>query len=703
MTKKTAKASKRATRSSAEPARAPAKRATRRSAKPTPNRLEARLREAEETLDAIRSGDVDALVVQGPAGDQVFTLKGADHRYRQLVETMNEGALMLSADRTVVYANARFGRLLRVPHERLLGTAFDAFVAASSQPMVDALLRDRSEGAAQAEVELLAADGTPLPVYLSATASWDQDHKLMCVIATDLSEQKRSQEMVADERLIARIVDQAAEGIVVCDPDGLVIRASHVAQRVTGNNPLLLPFPEAFPLQSIEDPDAARTLVDLALSGATTKGREVALLRGEQEPLVLLVSAGPVLGSHGEPLGCVISFVDVTETKRAAEERLRLLDRANEARLEAEAANRAKDEFLAMLGHELRNPLAPILTAIEMMKRRVDHVSVRERDVIERQVKHVVMLVNDLLDVSRIAQGKVELHRRPVALADIITKAIEACSPILEERRHHLELEIEPGLVIDADEARMCQVISNLLTNAAKYTHRGGHLEILASRVGDEVVIIVRDNGLGIPPDLLPTLFDRFVQGTRTLDRSDGGLGLGLSIVRSLVALHDGTVAVRSEGVGRGSDFEIRFPALELAALQPDADAAALGPPSLAVEARKVLIVDDNADAAEMLAEALAAMGHETRVAFDGPSGLDAAAGFVPDIAFLDIGLPAMDGYELARKLRTQLPTPSLRLVALTGYGQDTDRKRSAEAGFDSHMVKPINIEAIASAIKRLT
>ncbi len=682
------------TKKTSSPARTAKLAASRRAVK-----LVERLREAEETLDAIRNGDVDALVVQGPAGEQVFTLKGADHRYRQLVETMNEGALLLSGDRTVVYANARFAALVGVPHGRLLGSTFDAYIASASLAMVDALLGEPVEGAAKAEVEMVSADGVVVPVYLSATASWDDDHQLTCVIATDLSEQKRTQEMVANERLTAGIVDQAVEGIVVCDPTGRVIRASPAAERVAGQNPLLRPFDEVFPLQSLDDPRAARTVLDLALSGGTTTGREVGLLVEDREPVVLLLSAGPVLGSEGEPLGCVISFVDITDTKRAAEERLRLLDRANEARAEAEAANRAKDEFLAMLGHELRNPLAPILTAIELMKQRSDDSSLRERDVIERQVKHVVMLVSDLLDVSRIAQGKVELHKKPVRVSDVITKAIEACSPILEERGHRLDVEVEHELYVDGDEARLCQVLANLVTNAAKYTNREGRLEVIASRVGDEIVVVVRDNGMGIAPDLLPTLFDRFVQGSRTIDRSDGGLGLGLSIVRSIVALHGGSASVRSAGVGRGSEFEVRLHAIEAPA---DVVAPVAEEPAPAA-GRKVLIVDDNSDAAEMLAEALSAMGHETRVAFDGPSGLDVAAGFEPDIAFLDIGLPAMDGYELARKMREELPTPGLRLVALTGYGQDSDRQRSADAGFDMHMVKPINLQAVASTIKRLT
>lgn len=662
-------------------------------------RMEARLKDAEDTLNAIRAGEVDALVVQGPAGDQVFTLKGADHRYRQLVETMNEGALMLASDGTIVYANARFANLVRMPHERLLGSMISAYVSRSSQTMLDAVLRERTS--AKAEVDLIASDGTHVPIYLSATASWDQDQRLTCVIATDLSQQKRNLEMVADERLTAEIVEQATEGIVVCDLEGKVIRASRSAQRLTSGNPLLLSFEEALPLQSSDDPTVARTILDSALSGETTIAREVALIRRDREPVVLLLSAGPVLGPHGETLGCVISFVDVTETKRAGEERLRLLQHANEARAEAEAANRAKDDFLAMLGHELRNPLAPILTAIELMKRGPESSSARARDVIERQVKHVVMLVNDLLDVSRIAQGKVELHREPVALGDVVAKALEACSPLLEERRHQLQLDIERDLIVNVDSARLCQVISNLITNAAKYTEREGHIELVGSRVGNEAVLIVRDDGAGIAPDLLPTLFGRFVQSRRTIDRSEGGLGLGLSIVRSLVALHGGTVSVRSEGIGRGSEFEVRLPACD-AALE-SARGAARDESSDSAESRRILIVDDNTDAAQMLADALAAMGHKTRVAFDGPSGLDVAAGFSPDIAFLDIGLPAMDGYELARKMRAELDSPHLRLVALTGYGQESDRARSAEAGFDFHMVKPISLLAVASTIKRLT
>ncbi|HEY0710291.1 MAG TPA: ATP-binding protein [Polyangia bacterium] len=662
--------------------------------------IKARLREAEATIEAIRTGQVDALVVQGALGDQVFTLKGADHRYRQLVESMNEGALLLTEDGTIVYGNARFARLVKVPLEKLIGSSFRNRVAESARRTVDALLQ--APGAAsRAEVEMQASDGTHMPVYLSVTDSWDEDTKLTCVIATDLAEQKRYQEIVAAERLAALIVDQAAEGIVVCDVEGRVVRASHAADRVAGRNPLLQRFEEVFRLVGEDGALAGRTLVDAALRGETVSALEANLVRGE-ETHVLLLSAGPILSSDKEPLGCVVSFVDITDRKRAAEERLMLLDRANLARVEAEAANRAKDEFLAMLGHELRNPLAPILTALQLMRTRSDDSTRREREIIERQVKHVVTLVDDLLDVSRITRGKVELDRRRIEVGHVVNKAVELASPLIEARHHQLQVEVEPNLWLDADEIRICQVLTNLLTNAAKYTEEGGRIVVRAWRDDGEIVIVVADNGVGISSDIMPGLFDMFVQGSRTIDRSEGGLGLGLAIVRSLVTLHGGKVCVRSAGLSQGSEFEVRFPAAEARASATDgAGAAALPKVTDGDGRRRILIVDDNVDAADMMGEALADFGHQTYVAYDGATALAAAAQFAPDLALLDIGLPVMDGFELARRLRSDAgPERKLRLIALTGYGQESDRRKTAAAGFDAHLVKPVDLSALARVIR---
>jgi signal transduction histidine kinase len=425
--------------------------------------------------------------------------------------------------------------------------------------------------------------------------------------------------------------------------------------------------------------------------------------REHGEPVDLLLFAGPIASSDGEVLGCVVSFVDITDQKRAAEERQRLLEAATAARIEAEAANRAKDEFLAMLGHELRNPLAPILTALELMRLRSDDSYSREREVIERQVKHVVTLVGDLLDVSRIARGKVQLDRKPVELARAIDKALEAAAPLLDERRHRISVDVAPGLWLDGDETRICQVVTNLVTNAAKYTPEGGLITVSAVREHGEVVIAVRDTGVGIPAELLPHLFDLFVQGRRTLDRAEGGLGLGLAIVRSLVELHGGTVRARSGGLHTGSEFEVRLPARDADEQVGERSAAPVPGARGAPRDKRVLVVDDNIDAADLLSDALEGLGYETRTAYDGPSALEAAAAFDPDIALLDIGLPAMDGYELARRLRGRaLAAKPLRLIALTGYGRDTDRTLTRDAGFDIHMVKPIDLAGLDAAIRGL-
>jgi len=673
------------------------------SARRARQRLEDRLREAEATLEAIRNGHVDALVVQGPTGDQVFTLKGADHRYRQLVEAMNEGALLVATDGTLVYANRRFADLAGARLETMIGSPLHRHVAEPSRRLVEALLQSRGGAPSKAEIELVAGDGTHRPVYLSVAAGWDEELELTCVIVTDLSEQRRNQEMLAAERLTSQIVDQATEGIVVCDLAGVVIRASHAAHRIAGASPLLRAFDQVFQLRSPDDPAMARTVIARALRGETTTGQEVSLRRDQREPVDLLLSAGPITSSEREVLGCVISFVDITDRKRAAEDRLRLLETATAARIEAEAANRAKDEFLAMLGHELRNPLAPILTALELMEMRADDTTRREREVIARQVKHVVRLVGDLLDVSRIAQGKVQLDRKPVELARVVDKAIESAAPLIEERRHQLQVDVPTGLWLDADETRVCQVLSNLLTNAAKYTDQGGTVQIAAARDGDELVITVRDTGMGIPPELLPHLFDRFVQGKRTIDRAEGGLGLGLSIVRSLVKLHGGSVEARSAGRCQGSEFLVRLPALASEVKRPERHRTPpAGSHAIAFD-KRVLVVDDNVDAADLLSDALEGLGYETRTAYDGPSAIEVAAQFDPDVALLDIGLPAMDGYELARRLRGRpFSTKPLWLIALTGYGRDTDRARAREAGFDAHMVKPIDIAALDSEIRSL-
>ncbi len=658
-------------------------------------RLGDRLREAEATISAIRMGHADGVVVHGPEGAQVFTLPRTDQRYRQLVETMNEGAVLLDDLGTIVYANARFAGLAKLPLGRLIGSQVQLLVPQSWRDTFDALLRSSQLEPQSAELELKANDGGRVPVYLSASASWDAEVRLTYVIATDLSDQKRSQAIVAAEGLASLIVDQATEGLVVCDPSGRVVRASQAAHRIAGRNLLLDRFADVVQLRNTDGEDVAHSIVASALRGEVTSGVEVILSGAGPTDLTLLVSAGPVLASDTTALGCVLSFVDVTERKRVAQERLELLELA-------QAANRAKDEFLAMLGHELRNPLAPILTSLELMRLESEETMKREREIIERQVHHMVRLIADLFDVSRITQGKVKLDRAPHEVAHLVSRAVELATPLIEERRHRLAVDVPPGLIIDADETRMCQVLTNLLTNAAKFTEPGGQIALSVTKeaedTGGHIVMSVKDSGVGIPEELLPQVFDSFVQGQRSSARSEGGLGLGLAIVRSMVELHGGTVIARSEGVGHGSEFEIRVPPGRRRRLRPSQPPGSVkrttAPP------QRVLIVDDNQDAADVLGEALVKGGHVVRVAYDGPTALDVARTFHPQVALLDIGLPVMDGYEVARQLRTlDLAGGRIRLIAVTGYGQDGDRVRTAEAGFDAHVIKPATFLTVMSLL----
>jgi PAS domain S-box-containing protein len=402
----------------------------------------------------------------------------------------------------------------------------------------------------------------------------------------------------------------------------------------------------------------------------------------------------PLRDIDGQIKGVLVIGLDITEELRAREEMERL-------RADAEAANRAKDEFLAMLGHELRNPLSPISTALQLMRMR--GAGGRELDVLERQVCHLTRLVDDLLDVSRATRGKIELHRRDLELSDIVHEAIEVSSPLLEQRRHFVEIDVpREGLGVSADSERIVQAVSNLLTNAAKYSDPGSRITIRGTRADGKVRLSVRDRGSGIAPEMLGRVFDLFVQQPQTLDRAGGGLGLGLPIVRSLVELHGGSVSAASEGVGRGSEFTIELPALPHAVTRGPALRRANAGKLQAAHRGRILVVDDNADAAATLGEALEHVGYQVAVAHDGPTALRIAAEFEPDVALLDLGLPVMDGYELAEHLNAQRHGDRPHLVAVTGYGQDADRRSSARAGFERHLVKPIDLDVLFGVVAEL-
>ncbi len=424
--------------------------------------------------------------------------------------------------------------------------------------------------------------------------------------------------------------------------------------------------------------------------------------------------AAPLVGRNTQRLG-VIQLLDKTADDFTEDDEALLAQLAQIATVAIENArlyeelrrkDQRKDEFLAMLAHELRNPLAAIRNAVALGSEQASAADIEwAMEVINRQMRQLSRLIDDLLDVSRITQGKVQLRKEPLDAAAVLGSAVETVRPLMEERQHELTVALRPGtLQLEADPTRLEQIIVNLLANAARYTDKGGEISLRARHEDDQIVIRVRDNGVGIPPEKLPQMFELFAQGDRTLARSEGGLGIGLTLVRSLTEMHGGTVEASSEGKGKGSEFIVRLPAspavpsgsaagtavptdLARAARTPAATKAA--PP--AGPMRRVLVVDDNVDSARGTALILSRNGHEVRVAYDGPGAVAAAQEFLPEFVLLDIGLPGMDGYEVARHLREDANLAGLTLVAVSGYGQESDRRRSQEAGFDQHLVKPVD------------
>jgi signal transduction histidine kinase/ActR/RegA family two-component response regulator len=414
-------------------------------------------------------------------------------------------------------------------------------------------------------------------------------------------------------------------------------------------------------------------------------------IEAEEKDVRWIAARGRVqFGAAGEAVRFVGLVRDVSDEKLAEAEKAELLRRAN-------AANMAKDEFLAMLGHELRNPLAPILTAVELLK--MHGKSSREVLTIERQCSHLIRLVDDLLDISRVTRGKLELKvRNGLALSAIAAEAIEMAAPLIERRRHVLQVDIEPDIRLDGDEFRLAQLLANLLTNAAKYTQDSGLIRIEARAQAEQVRLTVRDNGCGITPELMPLLFAPFVQATQSSERSMGGLGLGLAIARNLAELHGGSIRAESPGRGQGSAFTLQLP-LSSVAQQPKPSVAAPAERQPRAQLIKILVVDDNQDAAELLASALRKRGFLVRVALDPAEALETARRSLPDVAIMDIGLPVMDGYELANKMRAEWAERCPMLIAITGYGQEQDRKKSASVGFAQHLVKPVQTAVVLEAL----
>jgi len=496
--------------------------------------------------------------------------------------------------------------------------------------------------------------------------------------------QRAAEVLHAERERFRTTLTSIGDAVMVTDAQGRVTLLNPAAQALTrwDADAIGRPIDEVFRIVN----EATRNTVENPVTKVLREGAIVGLanhtvLIGRDGTEVPIDDSGaPIRDGRGRVVGVVLVFRDIT-ARRAAEQELRENDRR-------------KDEFLAMLAHELRNPLAPIRNAAHTLALlgtpddRIHWVS----GVIERQVGLMTRLVDDLLDVSRITSGKITLKREPVSIAAVIAQAVEAARPPAESRKETLEVDAAPDVGwVDGDQARLVQSVGNLLDNAIKYTEEGGHIRLTARADDREVVIAVRDSGVGIAADLLPHVFDLFAQADRSLERRQGGLGIGLTLVRRLVDMHGGRVEAASEGPGRGSEFTIRLPRLAVDAAEPGAEPALEAPEGPPGPARRVLVVDDQPDSTDSLALFLRLRGHEVYTASDGPGALEEFARCQPEVVFLDLGLPGMSGYDVARRLRAMPEAREVRLVAVTGYGTEADRERTRAAGFDVHLAKPVD------------
>ncbi len=666
--------------------------------------LRARLLEAEETLRAIRRGEVDALVVEGSRGEQIFTLKGADHSYRIFLEAMHEGAATLTAGGVILYCNRRFAEMVQNPLEDVIGSSLQRFVRPADRLELETVLREGLSGTGKRELAFQAG-AEPMPVYLTTSALPldDGGEPAICLVVTDLTEQKRSERLVADEKLARSIFEHASEAIVVCDTEERVLRASLAARRLCSCDPLGETFSRAFPLRGEQAEGPPVIPFAEVFAGRVVQGIEAALPLDGGEVCELQVSAGPLLGSDDEVLGCVLTLTDVTARRHAELE----VDRA---RQEAEAANQAKDHFLATLSHELRTPLTPVLAVLSGLQENGQvPADVRPQlAMMRRNVELEARLIDDMLDLTRIARGKLELRREVADLRQAVDHALQTARADLFDKGLRLSLDLaEVDYSVWADTPRLTQVFWNLFSNAVKFTPPGGAIAVRAWReeaAGPSLVVEVEDTGIGIEPDVLSGIFDAFQQGELAITRRFGGLGLGLAISKAIVELHGGSLTAVSAGRGQGAKFSVRLPVGDLWARREAERSGKVrervpAPPSAEVQPLRILLVEDHVDTAEAMADLLREMGHQVTVAGSVAGGLAAAEGQAGgiDLVLSDLGLPDGTGLDLMTELHGRY---GVKGIALSGYGMEEDVRKSLEAGFDRHLTKPVNLQALQTAIQ---
>jgi len=548
---------------------------------------------------------------------------------------------------------------------------------------------------------LIAKDGSDRPIDDSAAPIRCKEGEIVgCVLVfRDVTERKQVEQLqserLADAQRLATIVDSSNDAIISKSLEGIIQTWNsaaqglfgYTAQQAIGRHISLL-----FPPDRIDEEER---IINLLRAGKRIEHYDTVRVRNDGQPVHVSVTISPLRDAEGRIVGASKIVRDITERKEMENKLRRLV-------AELSDSDRRKDEFLAILAHELRNPLAPIRNGLQLLRVSGDQAA-NVKDVcsmMERQMSQLVRLIDDLMDVSRITRGKLELRMEQVPVSTVVDSAVEASRPLIEEMGQELTV-ISPTqpIIVNADPTRLAQALMNLLNNAAKYSERGSHIWLSTERQGDDVVISVKDSGIGIDADQLPRIFEMFRQVHSSLGKSQGGLGIGLTLVKRLIELHGGSIEARSDGPGKGAEFDVRLP-MAIDALSPTVVGEGAKRPLKS--SFRILVVDDYKDSADTLAKMLRIMGNESRTAYDGQEGIDLAEDFRPEVILLDIGLPKLNGYEVCHQIRELPWGKSIVMIAVTGWGQEEDRRRSQEAGFDHHMVKPVDPEHLMKMLAGL-
>ncbi len=628
-------------------------------------------------------------------------------RLRITLASIGDAVISTDVEGRVTFLNGVAETLTGWPHAEAVGRplpeVFRIVNEHTRRPAGNPALRALREGVVVGlgnHTVLVARDGTERPIDDSAAPIRDQAGGTVgaVLVFRDVTDRFRAHETQAR---LAAIVNSSDDAIVSKTLDGTVTSWNAGAERLFGYTPAEVVGRSITLIIPPERLDEEQTILAKLRRGERIEHFETVRVTKDGRRLDISLTISPIHNPEGRVIGASKIARDITQRVRAERELRESEERLRAALEELRESDRKKDDFIAILAHELRNPLAPVRNGLQKMQLAARSPELdRTHAMMTRQLGHMVRMLDDLLDVSRVGRRKMELCRETLLLADVVASAVETARPAIEAGGHELHVTLPDGPVyLDADLTRLAQVFANLLSNSAKYTDRGGTIWLTASREGGDVVVSVRDTGVGIPPESLPRIFDMFSQVDRSSGRATGGLGIGLALVKGLTEMHGGTVTAASAGPGRGSEFIVRIPALPDTASDAQRAAAAEVP---ALRQRRILVVDDNRDSGESMAELLQLLGNEVAVAYDGLEAVERAAEFRPEVVLMDVGMPRLNGLDATARIRAEPWGRSMTVIALTGFGQATDRVHSKAAGCDGHLVKPVSLADLQKLLAEL-